>query len=225
MAPRLTSNEAIAPPQLMLDQPPRAVGYRVNVDAFWLARFAMPPRPVEHLYDLGAGVGAVGLALVCEGAAQRATLIEVDGPAAALARRNAAANGVADRVEVIEGDVLETARSHRGEASLVVCNPPYVEPGRGRAPQVAAKARARMGRLHHFIEAARLVAGRRAKVAFVYPANELTTLLETLRKYGLEPKRLAFVQPSTSAPARLALVETRAGKAGGLLVLPPIVER
>ena len=209
----------------MLDQPSRGAGYRVNVDAFWLARFAAPQHPVEHLYDLGAGVGAVGLSLLCEGGADHATLIEVDSAAASFARRNASANGVDDRVEVIEGDVLEIARTRRGEASLVVCNPPYVEPGRGRAPSGAARARARMGRLHHFVEAARLVAGRRAKVAFVYPANEMVTLLEVLRKYGLEAKRLAFVQPSATAPARVVLVETQAAKAGGLVVLPPIVER
>lgn len=210
---------------LVLDQPARGAGYRVNADAFLLARFARPRRSTERVCDLGAGVGAVGLTLVHEGFAAAATLIEVDRNCVALARQNATKNAIADRVLVVEGDVLEVARARRGEASLVVCNPPYIAPGRGRPPSVAARARARMGELQRFVEAARLIAGRRAKVSFVYPASELVTLVETLRRYGLEPKRLALVHPNTSSPARVALVETKAAKAGGLVIEPAIVER
>jgi tRNA1Val (adenine37-N6)-methyltransferase len=123
----------------------------------------------------------------------------------------------------VRGDVCDVARARRGEAALVVCNPPYIAPGRGRVP--AAEARARSGELRVFVEAARQLAGRRSRVCFVYPAGELGALLDTLATEGLHPKRMRFVHGTPGAPARVVLVEARAGRAGGLHVMPPLVER
>jgi tRNA1Val (adenine37-N6)-methyltransferase len=230
------TKDALFGGSVVLFQPPRGAGYRTNVDALLLAGFAASPtqRPGQRglrphakaaavAFDLGAGVGAVGLSLLRLGVARRVILVEIDEQPAAMARRNLDANGWTELGEVVRGDVLEVARSRRGEASLVVCNPPYIAPGRGRVP--AAQARARSGRLDVFVEAARQLAGRHARVCFVYPAQELTVLLSTLAAEGLHAKRLRFVHPRPEAPARLALVEAVAGKAGGLLVTPPIVER
>ena len=61
--------------------------------------------------------------------------------------------------------------ARRGQAALVVCNPPYVTPGRGRDP--AAQEGARGGDVAAFVDAARQVAGRKARVCFVYLAQEL----------------------------------------------------
>jgi len=210
---------------LVLRQPRRGDGYRVNVDALLLAAFACgrlghDPRTYTHAVDLGSGVGAVGFALVHLGGARRVTMIENDEPLARLARENAEANGWSDRVEVLRADVRDATA--RGD--LVVCNPPYVAPGRGRAPKEPTRA-ARYGALDGFVRAARQAAGRRARVAFVYPAPELTGLVARLRAHGLEPKRLRFVHARASVPARVALVEGAAAKAGGLVVEPPFFER
>jgi tRNA1Val (adenine37-N6)-methyltransferase len=237
------TQDALFGGSVVLFQPPRGAGYRTNVDALLLAAFAsappppasLPPgvrstrqgrsmiRPAPVAFDLGAGVGAVGLALLRFGAARHVVFVEIDDLTAAMARRNLDANGWTDRGEIIRGDVSDVARSRRGEATLVVCNPPYIAPGRGRVP--AAEARARSGDLGVFVEAARQIAGRRARVCFVYPAAELGALQTALVSEGLHPKRMRFVHASPAAAARIVLVEARAGRAGGLHVMPPLVER
>lgn len=210
-----------------LVQPARGGAYRVNVDAILLASFAARPgRPVRCAFDLGAGVGAVGLSLLHLGAAERVTMVEVDGALAKLAQANACANGWESRIDVVHADVGDTDSLPMGAADLVVCNPPYVTPGRGRAP-APARARARSGPLDVFLDAARRLAGRRARVCFVYPAIEATTLLTELRKRGLEPKRLRAVHgaPRRNVDrARVVLVEAVAGKPGGLVIEPPYFE-
>lgn len=209
---------------LVLHQPSRGAGYRVNADAFHLARFARPARQLECVCDLGAGVGAVALALLHDGSARRALLVEIDREAATFAEQNASKNGFAARVEVVVGDVSTVALARRGEASLVVCNPPYVAPGRGRMPPGEARARARVGSLETFAHAAQRVAGPRAPVCFVYPAAETVMLLVMLRALGLEPKRLAYVHPKSGTQARVVMVEAKAGKSGGLVVEPAIFD-
>jgi tRNA1Val (adenine37-N6)-methyltransferase len=233
------TQDALFGGSVVLFQPLRGAGYRTNVDALLLAGFAatpvplpgspglarrdVPARPAATAFDLGAGVGAVGLALLRFGAARRVVFVEIDEAPAAMARRNLDANGWTDRGEVVRGDVRDVARARRGEASLVVCNPPYVAPGRGRV--APAQSRARIGDLGVFVHAARQVAGRRARVCFVYPAYELATLLARLATEGLHAKRVRLVHATAKSPARIALVEAQASRPGGLVVLPPLVER
>jgi len=222
--------------RLVLFQPPRGAGYRTNVDALLLAGFAAAsppavlrsvaqarPRTLPVAYDLGAGVGAVGLSLLRFGAARHVVFVEIDEAPAALARRNLDANGWSSQGEVVQCDVRDVARSCRGEAGLVVCNPPYVAPGRGQAS--LSELRARVGELSTFVDAARQLAGQRARVCFIYPAAELVTLVGTLQSRGLHPKRLRLVHATPTTPARVALVEARPGRSGGLAVLPALVER
>jgi tRNA1Val (adenine37-N6)-methyltransferase len=223
LSPGEATQDALFGGSVVLFQPPRGAGYRTNVDALLLAGFATAPKVAAVAFDLGAGVGAVGLALLRLGAAKRVVFVEIDDRPAAMSRRNLDANGWTERGEVVRGDVRDVARSRRGEAALVVCNPPYVMPGRGRV--APAQARARSGEVGTFVEAARQLAGKKARVCFVYPAQELGMLLATLSDEGLHAKRLRFVHGTPEAPARVALVEAQAGRPGGLHVQPPLVER
>jgi tRNA1Val (adenine37-N6)-methyltransferase len=218
---------------LSLRQPARRAGYRVNVDAILLAAFAaraLAPGErsegtgrVRHAVDLGSGVGAVGLTLLHLAAASRVTMVESDALLARLAVQNADENGWADRVAVVHADVRHAAKELAASADLLVCNPPYVTPGRGRVPAEGVRG-AKYGELGAFVEAARKIAGRRARACFVYPAIEATTLLTTLRAHGLEPKRLRPVHGRAADKARVVLVEAVPGKPGGLAIEPPFVE-
>lgn len=216
-----TTHDTLFAGALSLRQPARRAGYRVNVDALLLARFAAVARRVKHAVDLGSGVGAVGLSLLHLGAAERVTMVEIDAGLARLAEVNAAENGWTERALVQNADVR--ALPPELGADLIVCNPPYVPPGRGRPPREAVRA-AKYGELAVFVDAARAAAGRRARVAFVYPANEATTLLTELRRVGLEPKRLRAVHGRAEDAARVVLVEAVPGKPGGLAIEPPFVE-
>jgi tRNA1Val (adenine37-N6)-methyltransferase len=228
-----TTRDALFGGRVVLFQPARGAGYRVNVDAILLAGFAArvldggasPTRRARRAIDLGSGVGAVGLSLLHFDAAAHVTMVEIDPALSVLAAKNGEANAWKDRVTVDERSVADAAAA----GDLVVCNPPYVAAGRGRAPD-AHRRTARFsgegggGALETFVEAARRVASRRARVCFVYPANETTTLLATLRARGLEPKRLRAVHAKAAEPARIVLVEALPAKRGGLVIEPPIVE-
>ena len=209
----------------MITQP--KAGYRVNVDAIILAAFARAGQaaPARRTCDLGAGVGAVALALLHLGGSARATLVEADAFAASLAVENARANGFDSRVDVIPSDVLAFAKDAVGAADLVVMNPPYVREGHGRVPNDPRRARAKVGSLDVFVRAARLVLPARGRVCVCYPAPDFVALATSLQRAGLEPKRARFVHASADRAARLVLVEAKPGKAGGLALAPPLVER
>src|SRR5271168_620777 len=80
-------------------------GHRVGTDAALLAAAAGTPE--GRIADVGAGVGAVGLALAQRSERAFADLIEIDSHLARLAGINAARNGLQARARVITLDVLE----------------------------------------------------------------------------------------------------------------------
>ncbi len=118
-----------------------ARGYRVAIDPVILAA-AVPASAGETALDLGCGTGAAALCLLARVPGVAATGLECDPATAALARDNAAANGVADSFQVLEGELLappETLR--RARFDHVLLNPPYLDPARARLPEDADRRR------------------------------------------------------------------------------------
>ena len=129
--------------RLRLAQPRR--GHRVGSDAALLV--AAAGNPEGRIVDVGAGVGAVGLALASRGESSTADLIEMDSDLARLAADNAARNGLSARARVLSLDVADaSARREAGlddeAADCVVTNPPFFDPGMVRASPDPARARA-----------------------------------------------------------------------------------
>ena len=99
--------------RLTLVQPRR--GHRVGTDAALLVAAAGTPE--GRIVDVGAGVGAVGLALAKRSALASADLVEIDPELARLAESNAARNGLQARTRVLRLDALDPREPPRGRAS------------------------------------------------------------------------------------------------------------
>ena len=60
-------------------------------------------------------------------------------------------------------------------------------------------------------------------LAMVHRPDRLLDVLETFRKYKIEPKRLQFVYPKKGSPANHILIEgMKSQNQGGLAVLEPL---
>ena len=121
-------------------------GHRVGLDAVLLAAVAagLPP-PIRGIVDVGAGVGAVGLALARRFPEVQVDLVEIDAETAALARENAALNGLVARVVVVDVTTPAARRAAGlldGVADLVATNPPFLQAAAARVSPDPARARA-----------------------------------------------------------------------------------
>src|SRR5262245_65450477 len=97
MSAEVTEDAALGG-RLRLKQPRR--GHRVGHDAILLAA-ACPARAGERAVDLGAGVGAAGLALALRVEGIEVALGGVDAGLARLAAENARLNGLSARVSPV----------------------------------------------------------------------------------------------------------------------------
>jgi tRNA1(Val) A37 N6-methylase TrmN6 len=188
--------------RLILEQPRR--GHRVGSDAALLA--AAAGLDEGRLVDVGAGVGAVGLAILGGHASTALDCVEIDLALADIAAENAARNGLAARTRVIRANVLDARARRAGgladeAADLVVTNPPFFERGAVRVSPDAGKAGA-----HVFAGdagPAPLIAWVRACLALLKPGG-----------------RFAMIHRPDALPQILAATERRIGAVALLPVHP-----
>ena len=152
-------------------------GHRVGTDAALLAAAAGTPE--GRIADVGAGVGAVGLALAQRSERASADLIEIDPDLARLAGINAARNGLQARARVLSLDVLRPGE--RREAGLadetadcVVTNPPFFKSGAVRVSPNQGRARAHV--LPSAEGGAALEAWIRASLALLAPGGSFAMI-------------------------------------------------
>lgn len=83
------------------------------------AVFAQP-----RIADIGTGSGAIAVALAHKLPASAVTAIDLSAAALEVAKKNAARNEVADRIRLLNGNLLAPVAGEQFE--IVVSNPPYV---------------------------------------------------------------------------------------------------
>lgn len=185
-------------------------------------------RPGDRVADLGAGVGAAGLALARRVEGIALTLVEIDAGLAELARRNAAANAIPADVAVLDVTSGAAAFAAAGlgpdSVDVVLTNPPFNDGARHRASPDPARATAHMAgpaTLEAWVHAARRILRSGGGLTMIWRADGLAEVLAALsRGFG----SLA-VQPVHGEPGRPAIrILVRAVKGGRapLQVLPGV---
>jgi tRNA1(Val) A37 N6-methylase TrmN6 len=185
--------------RLLLLQPKR--GHRVGTDAALLVAAAGDARQ-GRIVDVGAGIGAVGLALAGRNPLASVDLVEIDPELAQLAESNAARNGLEARTRVLRLDALNSRRRRESglaeSASCVVTNPPFFDAKTVRASPHEDRARAHV--LGHAEASATLADWIQASFAMLAPGG-----------------RFLMIHRPDALGAILAGIE---GRLGGLTLLP-----
>lgn len=78
------------------------------------------------LADIGTGSGAIAITLASYLPYLHVLAVDLSEEALAIARRNAEAHDVADRITFIQGDGLAPLEPHRAKLRYLVSNPPYI---------------------------------------------------------------------------------------------------
>ena len=197
----------------------RQGGFPLGQDTLLLGRFATLRRG-GRVCDLGCGAGALPLLLLARESSLDLSGVELDGEAAALARRNLAENGLSG---VIRTGDLRRVREQvpAGCFDLVVSNPPYVPAGSGES---GGSARMELCcTLTQVCAAAAFLLKNGGRFALVHRPERLAGLMEALGQSGLEPKRLQMVQHDRDKPPAAVLVEAVRQGRPGLSVLPTLI--
>ena len=174
--------------------------------------------------EIGSGSGIISMLLLSRGKLQSTVALEVQRTYAELTERNAALNGLSDRLSAVCADVREY-RSE-GEFDLVYTNPPYMKVGGGKSCDTDYKNIARhevFGDIGDFCQSAKRLIRFGGSFAAVYRPDRLTDLIYEMRLADIEPKRMTLVFADCTSEPSMALIEGRRGGRCGMYVTPPFI--
>jgi tRNA1(Val) A37 N6-methylase TrmN6 len=220
------SEDAILGGRLVLAQPVR--GHRAGHDAVLLAA-ATAAQPGEQAVDLGAGVGAAGLALAHRVEGLGVTLVEIDPGLAALAHDNAVRNGLAARVHTICLDVAAPAAAfaaaglRQGAADRVLMNPPFNPPQNPSPDEVRRLAHiGSEAALRRWLGTAARLLRPGGTVTLIWRADRLA---DVLAAFAADFGAVAIlpIHPKPDAPAIRILAAAIKGSRGPPALVPGLV--
>jgi tRNA1(Val) A37 N6-methylase TrmN6 len=203
--------------QLRLRQPKS--GHRAGHDAILLAA-ATPARSGDRVVDLGAGVGAAGLAVATRVAGINLLLVEIDAALAELARGNAASNAIAADVIVLDvtsaADAFAAAGLKPDSVDVVLMNPPFNDPARHRRSPDKRREIAHVATdttLGSWIHAGRRILKSDGVLTLIWRADGLTEVLAALDR-GFGSFAILPVHANAVTPAIRVLIRAiKGGKA------------
>ncbi len=221
------SEDAVLGGRLVLRQPRH--GHRVGHDAILLAA-ATSARAGEQAVDLGAGVGAAGLALARRIEGLTVILVEVDPALAALAEENAVRNGLAERARAVCLDVAAPAAAFAaaglapGAADHVLMNPPFNAPQQKPSPDRARRLAhsASHETLSHWVRTAARLLRPTGVITLIWRADDLYSLLAALTA-GFGAVTLLPLHPKPGAPAIRVLARAVKASRAPLSLLPGFI--
>jgi tRNA1Val (adenine37-N6)-methyltransferase len=200
-------------------------GYRYTIDSVLLAHF-VEPKKGERILELGAGSGVISLLLAFRNPGVRVTGLELQAALVDMAGRSISTNCLEGRVNIIQGDVRNTAELLESRSQdVVVFNPPYRKMGSGKLNPGREKALARheiAGSIADFLRAASYALEPGGRVCLIYPCTRMVEAIHRMRVEKMEPKRLRMVHSRPGSRGDFILVEGMKGGGEELTVLPPL---
>ncbi|WP_318617458.1 tRNA1(Val) (adenine(37)-N6)-methyltransferase [Sporosarcina sp. YIM B06819] len=200
--------------------------FSFSLDAVLLARFAYVPIRSGKIVDLCAGNGAIPLFLSARTKAE-ITAVELQERLANMAERSILYNGLENRIQIVNDNVIGIASKIGYETyDTVTCNPPYF-PAEGASEKnllehVAIARHEIHLTLEQAVQSASELLKQGGKAAFVHRPGRLLDIVTAMRANRLEPKRIRFVYPKEGKEANTLLIEGIKDGKPDLKVLPPL---
>ncbi len=198
--------------------------FNFSLDSMLLASFASIGYKTKRICDLCSGNAPIPLYLTLRCDA-KIVGVEVQKHSYDLAVKSILENNLNDRIEMIN-DNLIGINQKIGSFDLVTVNPPYFKLGKHNINPLDSKAIARheiLATLDDIVKEASLLLKQKGRLAMVHRPDRLVEILETFKKYKIEPKRLQFIYPKRDKECNQILIEgVKDGQMGNLRILPPL---
>lgn len=201
-------------------------GFRFGMDAVLLADFTRI-EPRDCAADFGTGTGILPLLLSGRNHTGRIDAFEIQPDMAEMAVRSVLMNGLQERIDVHCCRVEEADKHVQpGMLDVIVCNPPYGQPGttllNPEQTLSIARHQTKEGLKAWFSMAYRLLRGK-GRFTMIYPAPRMLEAMQALDEARLTPKRFRLIYPAAHKPANLVLIEAMKDAKPMLHPEPPLI--
>lgn len=202
--------------------------FAFSLDSLLVSEFASITKYTSKIVDLGTGNGVIPLFLSKKTKA-KITGIEIQEISSDLAKRNVQLNNLEDQISIINDDMKNWRKYFRNNSiDMVISNPPFFKFD-GNEKQLNDLTQLTLARheisitLEEIIQTASNLLKDKGHFALVHRVDRFMDIIENMKKYDIEPKKIQFCHTKINKEGKILLVEGIKYGKPGLRILPPLI--
>jgi len=198
-----------------------------SIDSVLVSNFLTINKGRKNIMDLGTGNGVIPM-LLSKKTNAKIVGIEIQDISVDLANRNIHLNELESQVEIVKGDIKKIKIQFKDQSfDAVITNPPFFKftGDKNQLNDLDQLTYARheiLINLEDIIKAGSYLLKFRGNFTIVHRADRLIEILELMKKYKIEPKRIKFCHTTRNKAAKIILVEGLKGAKEGLVIEQPL---
>ncbi len=201
--------------------------FNFSLDSVLLPNFVDINNDCKNILDIGTGNAPIPLILTTLTDAHIYG-VEIQEKSYRLACKSVEYNNLKNQITIINDDINEISEKFDNEFfDTIVCNPPFFKVFKNsrlniNEEKTIARHEIKLN-LDQIFSICKRLLKTNGNIAMVHRPERLIEIIETMRKYKIEPKRIQFVHPKAELEANCVLIEGVKNGKSGLKVLKSII--
>lgn len=200
--------------------------FNFSLDSILLPNFVTLNLKIKNILDIGCGNAVIPLILSKKTSA-KIVGVEIQKEVYDLAKESVEYNHLNHQIEIFNEDICDFCNKVESDSfDVITCNPPFFkienQSHLNESPyKIIARHEVALN-LNSLFSIAKKLLKNNGTIAIVHRPERLVEIIETMKKYNIEPKRLQFVYPRQNQDANILLIEGSKNGKPGLKILPPL---
>ena len=192
-----------------------------------LSDFAKDIKKNAKVVDLGTGTGIISILLCGKTNLKNITGIEIQQDVADMAKRSVELNNLEKRMEIINEDIRKISKIFPANSiDAVVTNPPYKKKDTGLQNKDETQLISRheiMCTIEDIAKVSSYLLNSNCSIYMIHRPDRIIDIIETFRKYKLEPKIIRYIYPKITLEPNLVLIKATKGGKSFLKTMKPLI--
>ena len=199
--------------------------FNFSLESILLPNFAEITPNTKNILDLCTGNAPIPLVFSTMTKA-KIYGVELQKEVFDLADESIKMNNISN-IELINDNVNNMINKFETDTfDIITCNPPYFEyTNNSRVNDNEIKSIARHEiylKLEDIFKISKKLLKNGGSVCIVHRTNRFLEIVDLMKKYNIEPKRVRFIYPKINSESNLVLIDGRKNGKKGLKLLPPL---
>lgn len=199
-------------------------GFCFGIDSVILSDYAREIKNNCIGADLGTGTGIISILLANKTKLSKIYGIEIQEDIADMAKRSVELNNLENKIDIININIKNIKKINtekkleenilnklkKESLDFIVTNPPYKKLETGKTNKKEYKYISRhevTASLEDFLEVSKYLLKDKGSLYMVHRPDRLVDIIELMRKYKLEPKKMRFVYSNINKEPTLVLIK------------------
>lgn len=201
--------------------------FNFSLDSILLPRFVSINKSAKNILDIGSGNAVIPIILTTRTVAN-IDAVEIQKEVYELGKKSISYNKLDNQINLYNMDINDFYKEKQTDYyDIITCNPPFFKVDKEsnlnkNDYKTIARHEIKLN-LDDIFKISKKLLKNNGIVAIVHRTDRLIDILQSMKKYNIEPKKIQFVYPKKNMESNIVLIEGRKNGGSGLKILSPII--